>query len=141
MSHRRWAAGLALVALLVLPGCKATEESSASSGYEPFELEEVEGSDAMKVNLNELAAERIQLETEPVASSGDRLVVPDSAIWIDVEGQEWVYTSPETLTFVRAAVTVDRYEDGQAFRVDGPPTGTAVVSVGVAELIGSEFGV
>ena len=58
-----------------------------------------------------------------------------------MEGQEWVYTSPETLTFVRAAVTVDRYEDGQAFLIDGPPTGTEVVSVGVAELIGSEFGV
>lgn len=129
------------MAVLAMPACKATDESSASSGYEPFELEEIEGSDALKVILNELAAQRIQLATEPIARSGHRLVVPESAIWIDVEGQEWVYTNPEPLTFVRAAVEVDRYEDGRAFLTDGPPTGTEVVSVGVAELIGSEFGI
>ena len=67
--------------------------------------------------------------------------VPASAIWIDADGQEWVYTSPEPLTFVRDPVVVDRYEDDVALLSEGPEPGTEVVTVGVAELIGSELGI
>jgi hypothetical protein len=71
----------------------------------------------------------------------DGSTVPESAIWIDVEGLEWVYTSPEPGTFVREQVEVDRYEDGVVLLAEGLPPGTEVVSVGVPELIGSEFGI
>jgi hypothetical protein len=58
-----------------------------------------------------------------------------------VNGDEWVYTNPETLVFVRAQVVVSRYDDGLAYLSDGPAPGTEVASVGVPELIGSEFGI
>jgi hypothetical protein len=129
-----------LCALLLLSGCRdlATEEEV---GYEPAAVEEIKGSELARVTLTEDAARRIGLDTTPVASRGARTVVPESAVWVDVNGDEWVYTNPEPLVFIRALVIVDRYDDGSAFLRDGPAPGTEVASIGVPELIGSEFGV
>jgi hypothetical protein len=52
-----------------------------------------------------------------------------------------VYAVTEPLVYVRKAIVVDRFENGEAVLSRGPAAGTEVVSVGVAELIGSEFGV
>lgn len=140
MSRRRWTVAIPICAILFLPGCRdlATEEEE---GYEPASVEEIEGSDLSRVVLEEDAARRIGLDTVPTTSRGRRTVVPESAIWVDVNGDEWVYTNPETLVFVRAQVVVARYDDGLAYLSDGPAPGTEVASVGVAELIGSEFGI
>jgi hypothetical protein len=129
-----------LCALLVLSGCRdiATEEEI---GYEPSKVEPIKGSELSRVILTEDAARRIGLDTAPVTSRGERTVVPESAVWVDVNGDEWVYTNPETLVFIRAQVVVDRYDEGSAFLSDGPAPGTAVASVGVPQLIGSEFGI
>jgi len=43
--------------------------------------------------------------------------------------------------FVRHAITVDRIEADRAVLSAGPPIGTLVVTVGVAELWGIETGV
>jgi hypothetical protein len=140
MSRRRWTVVIPICAVLFLPGCRdlATEEEE---GYEPASVEEIEGSDLSRVVLKEDAARRIGLDTVPATSRGGRTVVPESAIWVDVSGDEWVYTNPETLVFVRAQVVVERYDDGLAYLSDGPAPGTEVASVGVPELIGSEFGI
>jgi hypothetical protein len=129
-----------LCALLLLSGCRdvATEEEV---GYEPSKVEPIKGSELSRVILTEDAARRIGLDTTPVTSRGERTVVPESAVWVDVNGDEWVYTNPETLVFVRARVVVDRYDEGSAFLSDGPAPGTAVASIGVPQLIGSEFGI
>lgn len=133
---RRWVVVALLLGALVLPSCREAA-SEASSTSEPYVLEPIEGTDLARVILTADGAERIGLETTTVAGT----TVPASAVWIDVEGQEWVYTSPEPLVFEREAVTVERYEGDLAMLSDGPATGTEVVTVGVAELIGSEFGV
>jgi hypothetical protein len=129
-------ATLVLGVLLLVPACREVSTESSTES-EPYTLEPIEGTDISRVILTADGAERIGLET--VAVTGR--TVPASAIWIDVDGQEWVYTSPEPLTFVREAVTVDRYEGDVAHLSDGPAVGTEVVTVGVAELIGSEFGI
>ena len=140
MPRRRWTVVIPICAALFLPGCRdlATEEEV---GYEPASVEEIKGSDLSRVVLKEDAARRIGLDTVPTTSRGGRTVVPESAIWVDVNGDEWVYTNPETLVFVRAQVVVSRYDDGLAYLSDGPAPGTEVASVGVPELIGSEFGI
>jgi hypothetical protein len=137
--HRR-ALLAPLCALLVLSGCRdiATEEEV---GYEPAAVEPIEGSELARVILTEDAARRIGLNTTPVTTRDERTVVPESAIWVDVNGDEWVYTNPETLVFVRAQVVVERYDAGSAFLSDGPAPGTEVASIGVPQLIGSEFGI
>jgi hypothetical protein len=56
-------------------------------------------------------------------------------------GNGWVYTNPEGLSFVRAAITIERIEGDVAILSTGPATGTAVVSQGAALLYGTEFGV
>ena len=141
MPRRRWTVVIPICAVLFLPGCRdlATEEEEV--GYEPASVEEIKGSDLSRVVLKEDAARRIGLDTVPTTSRGGRTVVPESAIWVDVNGDEWVYTNPETLVFVRAQVVVSRYDDGLAYLSDGPAPGTEVASVGVPELIGSEFGI
>jgi hypothetical protein len=129
-----------LCAVLLLSGCRdvATEEEV---GYEPSKVEPIKGSELSRVILTEDAARRIGLDTTPVTSRGETTVVPESAVWVDVNGDEWVYTNPETLVFVRAQVVVERYDAGSAFLSDGPSPGTEVASIGVPQLIGSEFGI
>ena len=132
---RRWIVAALLLGVLLLPACRAA--SSGTDESEPYTLESIEGTELSRVILTAKGAERIGLETTTVVGG----TVPASAIWIDVEGQEWVYTSLEPLTFVREAVIVDRYEGDVAMLSDGPTSGTEIVIVGVAELIGSEFGI
>jgi hypothetical protein len=139
---RRAIVAVALLALVLGSACKKPAEEESATGYEPATVEPVEGSEELsRVILTEDAASVIELDTEQVATSDGILAVPESSIWIDTEGREWVYTSPQPLTFIRAEVVVDRYEGDQALLTSGPSVGTEVVTVGVPELIGSEFGI
>jgi hypothetical protein len=140
-ARSRWRAVPATLCLLaILSGCRDLASEDAT-GYEPASVEPIEGSDLARVTLTEDAARRIGLETKPVARRQGRIVVPESAIWVDVDGAAWVYAARGPLVFLRARVVVDRYEGGSAFLTEGPPPGTEVASIGVPELIGSEFGV
>lgn len=83
--------------------------------------------------------QRVRVET-PLSGSGTlRNVVPYSAVIYGAHGESWVYTSPEPLTYVRHPISIDYVEDDLAVLSDGPPVGTDVVTVGVAELLGTEF--
>lgn len=134
--RRGWAVMAVLLAVLALPACREVAETS-SEEPEPYTVEPIEGTDQVAVLLTEDGIQRIGLET----TTSDGSSVPESAIWIDVEGLEWVYTNPESGRFVREQVVVDRYEGDVATLAEGLPPGTEVVTVGVAELIGSEFGI
>jgi hypothetical protein len=83
--------------------------------------------------------QQVRVET-PLSGSGTlRKVVPHSSLIYGAHGETWVYTSPEPLSYVRHPVSVDYIEGDLAVLSDGPPAGTDVVSVGVAELFGTEF--
>jgi len=75
-----------------------------------------------------------------VAMSRTRKVVPTSAVLYDAKGKTWVYTNPEPLVFVRHAISIDYIDGDRAVLLDGPASGTAVVTVGAAELLGTEYG-
>ena len=78
----------------------------------------------------------------PLQSGGSaRKVIPYSAVLYGLHGETWVYTNPEPLVYIRYPITVDYIDGDQAVLVDGPPVGTAVVTVGSAELFGAESGV
>jgi len=86
-------------------------------------------------------AVRVEL---PLSNNGNgtlRMIVPYSAVLYDVHGETWVYTNPAPLTFVRHLINVDYIEGDQAILLEGPPAGTSIVTVGVAELFGLEFGI
>jgi hypothetical protein len=70
-----------------------------------------------------------------------RKVVPYAAVLYGVHGETWVYSNPEPLVFVRQPIVVDYIEGDLAYLLEGPEAGTAVVTVGAAELFGTETGV
>ena len=137
---RRAAAAALVVAGIVLPGC-AEGESEAVEGYEPAKLQAVKGSELKQVTLTPEAAKRIGVRTASVRGSGGRRVVPYSALIYDSDGRTYVYVTPKPLSFVRAAVAVDRIEGASALLRDGPPVGSRVVTTGTSEVFGTELDV
>lgn len=141
----RWRAGLLsagvtlAVAALPLSGCTEVETETATS-YEPAKLEPVKGDgDLKRVIFTAEGARRTGLETAPVRSSGEHKVVPYAALIYDAEGKTYVFTSPAPLSFVRSAVQVRDIEGDRVLLSDGPPVGTEVVTVGAAEVYGTEL--
>jgi hypothetical protein len=133
-----WLVGVVLVGGVALTAC-AESSASESTGEEPATIEAVEGTDLYRVTVTEKAVQRLGIEMVPIeAGAAATRVVPYGAIVYDPDGDTWVYTSPKPLTYVRTAVTVDDIEGDDAVLSDGPEAGTEVVSVGTAELYGSE---
>ncbi len=115
------------------------------SNMKPATVEHIDGTELSRVTLSEKAMQRIDLKTDQVReqrvsrSASPRKVVPYSSLIYDPHGQTWVYISPKPRTFIRHKVDVDYIEGDIVVLNDGPPTGTIVASVGVAELYGTEF--
>ncbi len=141
----RWMVVLLIIAGLLLSAC---QPSSTHYAEHPAEVKHIEGSALSLVTLTEKAAQRIDLKTDQVreanvkrSAASKRKVVPYSSLIYDPNGQTWIYTSPKPFTFVRHKVEVDYIEGEVAVLNDGPPTGTVIASLGVAELYGTEFGI
>lgn len=103
----------------------------------PSKLEPIEGSDLRRVILTEKAAERLGIET--VIASGNE--VPYAAVIYDIEGNTWIYSNPELLTYVRVPIMIDHIDGDKAFLSENLASALNVVTVGVAELYGTETGV
>ena len=146
VDSKRWIIVALLLIVLPLAACSRGEsEESRAGGEEPAKIEPVEGTDLSRITLTTKAAERIGVQTAVVRSEEGAetpmTVMPYSALVYDTEGRAWAYTSSDPLTFVRAPLTVERIEGDEVFLREGPPAGTAVVTVGAAELYGTELGV
>ena len=126
---------LSILLGLSLAACTSKTESPGK--VDPVTLEEIDGTGFKRVILTEKAAERIDVQTAAVSGS----VIPYAAVIYDTEGNTWVYTSPEPLTYVRAPVLVDHIDGDQAVLKEALEEGTSVVILGVAEIYGAETGV
>ncbi|KAA3608366.1 MAG: efflux RND transporter periplasmic adaptor subunit [Candidatus Scalindua sp. AMX11] len=73
--------------------------------------------------------------------SGERLVVPWSAVLFDIHGGNWVYVKIADHTYSRQRVEISSVHDGVAVVARGLKRGEVVVTTGVAEIFGTEFGV
>lgn len=139
MQHKSyWLVVLLLIASLQLAACGQSE--AAEEENSPAVVEHLEsGPDATRIMLTEDAAKRIDIQTAQVSdASGAKGAIPYAAVLYDTEGKTWTYTNPEALTFVRSPITLARVDGETAILQDGPPVGMAVVTVGAAELFGSE---
>ena len=136
---------LAIITSLTFWACQSHDEQHHTE--HPATIEKIDGSDVSRVTLSERAMERIDLRTDTVQeiqvkrSNRPRKVVPYSSLIYDPQGNTWIYISPQSRTFVRHKVDVDYIEDELVVLNDGPPIGTVVASMAVAELYGAEFGV
>lgn len=70
----------------------------------------------------------------------DSLVVPFSALVHDIHGGAWVYEKSAPQSYTRKRVRLVRVVDGHAVLAGGVKPGSQVVTTGVAELFGTEFG-
>ena len=148
MRHsKRWLATLGLlVALPLLSACTQTSAEAEGGGEEPAKVEHVEGSeDVSRLTLTPKAVERLGIQTTPLREEKvvgkQRKVIPYGAVLYDADGKTWVYVSTAPNVYVREPITVDLIEGDRAILSAGPTAGTAIVSVGAAELHGTETGV
>ena len=130
------AGGLSMLLLTSCGGTVAGE--SYVIEHEPGHLEDVAGNKQPRVVLTPHAVRRLALETSLVRARGEHRVVPRAALFVDPHGDWWVYTNPEPEAFVREKVELLGERRGIGVLADGPAVGTAVVTVGVAELYGVE---
>ena len=136
MKHiNRWFMVTLIFAGLLLSACGA--KTSGPEKIAPSKLEPIEGTDLSKVILTEKAAERIGVET--MTAGG--MEVPYAAVIYDIEGNTWIYTNPEPLTYVRQPIVIDHIEGDTAFLSESLPSELSVVTVGVVEIYGTETGV
>lgn len=78
--------------------------------------------------------------TLPFSGTATGISIPFSAIVYDIHGGTWVYTNPSLNTYVRQRVELQTVIDGKAVITRGLKPGTKIVTVGAAELFGTEFG-
>jgi hypothetical protein len=145
MQHRNgWMVVAVVMAGLGLAACNPVSTDYVRE-HDPAELKPIEGTDLHEIILEASAAERLDIQTAPVrgAQRGgtQTLVMPYGALLYDAHGATWAYTQEEPLTFIRDRIRVERIDGDRVMLSDGPPSGTEVVTVGVAELFGIETGV
>ena len=120
-------------------GCSEVE-TEPSTGYEPSKLEPIRGGgDLQRVSFTAEGARRVGLRTASVRRDSGRRVVPYSALLYDPAGTTYVYTSPRPLVYMRTEVRVKRIEGDRVLLSEGPPVGTEIVTVGAAEVYGTEL--
>ena len=136
--HTRWMA-VGLMAGLALAGC--ADKSSESELKGPATLVETDGKEVPQVVLTDKAVERLGIEFAAITEEAGAKVVPYAAVMYDPDGKTWAYTSPKALTFERSPITVTSITGEKAFLSAGPASGTEVVTVGQAELLGVESGI
>jgi hypothetical protein len=97
-----------------------------------------------RITLTEMASERLGLQTIPISEAevggSMQKVVPYAAVLYDLNGETWLYSSPEPLVIVRQPIAIGDIAGDVGVLVDGPPVGTEVVTTGAAELLGVESG-
>jgi hypothetical protein len=131
-----------IVVALALTGCSDTSAQDEGGSSDVATVEPIEGSDVARVTLSEDAARRLDITTAPITELGGgtaRTAMPYAAVLYDPNGDTWAYTNPEPLVFVRSPITVVTIEGNRAVLSAGPAAGTQVVTVGAAELLGTEY--
>lgn len=113
----------------------------------PVSIRSADVSGLHYVELSSRAAERLDIQTVDVVDKYlvekkvNRQVVPYQALIYDLDGNTWIYTNPTSTIYLRQHIEVDYIDDDFVILLEEIPSETSVVTVGVAELFGSEFGV
>ena len=138
----RWILVFVTSLTLLVGACARSAEPEAATDEGLAHLEDIAGSDVKRITMSEDAVERIGVQTVPVAAAdGGRIKVPSATLLYDQTGRTWVFTEPEHDVFVREEVEIIGTNGEDTILSSGPTAETPVVTVGVAELYGTELGV
>jgi hypothetical protein len=140
MTRHRWVLTGIAAAALALSACNSAT-SGGETKVEAITIAEDEATGLKTLTLSDKAAERLGVETAQVAATGSQMAIPYAAVVYDASGKTWTYVNESGLTYKRAEITVSEIDGDTARLTAGPPAGTAVVTVGAAELYGAEIGV
>ena len=135
---------LTLLAALALSACGGHAKKSpvAVSDTSAVTFQPITGTGLERITLSPRAAYRLGIQTGTVARASGKLTkIPYSAVMYAPDGTTYTYISPSSLTFVRTPISVARLSTNLAYLSSGPGVGTKVVTVGSAELLGTEEGV
>lgn len=147
MQHKRdWMVAALITAALPLSACGGSSSSAAEDESGPATVEPIDGTKLLRVTLTAKAAERLGIQTDRVRLAqvsrngieGRRKVIPYAAVLYGTHGETSTYTNPQQLVYVRQDIDVDYVDGNRAVLAAGPASGTAVVTVGAAELLGAE---
>jgi hypothetical protein len=146
-----WTIAVALLAtgLLLSANMASFGEEDEEEHDDNVQVQDTHGTDAKTLIFTEAAMSHLDVQTAPVeeieaardGKVGRRLAVPHSAVIYDAEGEPWVYVSSAPDTFLRKQVAIDFMDADHIFLTTGVTAGENVVTVGVPELRGAEFGV
>lgn len=141
LQRRPMAAAACAALLLLVPACAQPTAQAESVAEVPATVEKNGGTGIARITLSQRAIERLELSTDTVKPAGDGagVLIPYAALLYEPDGKTWVYANPEPRVYERQPVTVTKVEAGVVTASAGPPEGTAVVTVGGAELFGAEF--
>jgi hypothetical protein len=133
-------AGLVIGAAAILAGCATATPAQTP----PALIKPVAGSPIPQLQLTERAVQRLGILTQPVrptttAGQPAHEVIPYSAVVYDTDGSTWAYVNTAARTYERKPITVSEIDGTTALLSAGPAAGTAVVTVGAAELLGTEY--
>jgi hypothetical protein len=135
-------AGLIIGAAAILAGCATATPAETP----PAVIKPVAGSPIPELRLTEQAVQRLGIVTQPVrptttAGQPAQEVIPYSAVVYDTDGSTWTYVNIAARTYERKPITVTAIDGQTALLSAGPAIGTAVVTVGAAELLGTEYNI
>jgi len=134
-------AGLVIGAAAILAGCAAATPAETP----PALIKPVAGSQIPQLQLTQRAIQRLGIVTQPVrqmtttAGQPTHEVIPYSAVVYDHDGSTWTYVNTAARTYERKPITVTDIDGQVALLSAGPAAGTPVVTVGAAELLGTEY--
>jgi hypothetical protein len=133
-------AGLVIGAAAILAGCATATPAQTP----PALIKPVAGSPIPQLQLTERAVQRLGIVTQPVrptttAGQPAHEVIPYSAVVYDTDGSTWAYVNTAARTYERKPIAVTEIDGTTALLSAGPAAGTAVVTVGAAELLGTEY--
>ena len=148
---RSWISLLTIM-VVVLGGC--AESKAAVKKVSPARVEPIEGTNRKRIVLVPKAAERLALRTVRVreatpdemagvvpADQSSRTAIHLDAVLYDKTGAAFTYVNPKGFDYHREPITIAGIKNKVAVLAAGPPTGTAVVTAGAAELYGVDTGV
>lgn len=136
--HSGWIIAIMVTVTLPLAGCG---KGTAKAAPEAPATVEKQDSGIGRITLKARAAERIGIAFAEVRQNGQRLEAPYNTLLYDASGREWVFISPQPNVFMRAEIKVDLIEGDTMFFSKGPAAGTKLVTSGIAQLYGIEYGV
>ncbi|MFL6111805.1 MAG: hypothetical protein ACJ786_10690 [Catenulispora sp.] len=131
--------GAVLATIAAASGC--SRRSNDPPAAPPAVLEPVPGSALRMVVLSESAFDALRVRTEPTRAASGGLMIPTTAVIYSPDGAAWTYVVAGPRSYLRHAIVVDRTTGTEVFLRSGPKAGTAVVTVGAPELLGTEYGV